>query len=590
MCGIYGIISNLTKDNSSKAEVLKMMQKSAYRGPDSQQIISLNQVCFGFNRLAIIDLDKRSDQPLNLESIGKLIVFNGEIYNYLEIKKELLELGYSFKTDSDTEVALIAFHHYGVEAFNLFNGMWAMCIYDYTNNQITLSRDRFGVKPLYYMFQDECLYFASEIKSLLVVKKELIQNSTTTNQYLIYCQNKFSNGETLIEGIQEHPAGSFSKLRNNQLEIKRYYFIPKKEDTRDYKAIQKELLHNFKDALKLRMRSDVPVALLLSGGLDSSLIAYHINKMIENGELKNNKVHAFTLNFDGFNNNEWDIVNKFRSKLPHIICEPININMDSFKLERNKLINNQDVPSLSISHLIHVIALRQIKAKGFTVVLNGQGADEVFGGYFPNDMGSLLLDALKQSFQIGISEMKYIKKKWRFSLRKQVKSIIQSYIYCRLPRIYNFLKSKSLKENKYLVNPSSHFLNSKDTYFQFSSKMQIFESEFNGILNYEDSASMLNSIEMRSPFMDYRLINLGLSINPNLKLHQGFSKWILRDTLGELLPNEIRWATWKLGYAVPKQELLKELLNLVSPTSENELNSKWREYNLKEWFKFQNII
>jgi asparagine synthase (glutamine-hydrolysing) len=579
MCGIYGVITPVLKVNSSEDEVLKMMRKSEYRGPDSQNIRSIDRVCFGFNRLSIIDLDKRSDQPLDVKSIGKLIVFNGEIYNYLEIKKELAELGYAFSTNSDTEVALMAFHHYGEEAFNLFNGMWAMCIYDYLNNEITLSRDRFGVKPLYYMMQEGCLYFASEIKSLRVVKTEVRRNQHAIDQFRVFGQNKFSDGKTLIEGIMEHPAGCYSQFRNDQLEIKRFYKIPEKEDSRDYCSIRKELLVNFRDALKLRMRSDVPIALLLSGGLDSSLIAHHLNDMINTGELPSIKIHAFTLHFEGFKNDEWNLVQNYSALLPHIICEPIHIAIDAVKQEIPSLMQLQDIPTLSVSHLIHIVALRKIKAKGFTVVLNGQGADEVFGGYFPKDIGYLLLDLAKKSIMTSFSELRYIKRLKKIPYSGQFRLIVLAYIHSKMPKFYVKLKSKGLKKEI----PINYLRFRSGSFARFRANSQVFETEFNGILYYEDMASMLNSIEMRSPFLDYRIVNVGLSIPSALKLHQGYSKWILRDALGEVLPKDIQWANWKLGYAVPKSSLLSGLINVSNEQSEKSINDTWKDYNLNNW-------
>ena len=225
MCGIYAKLYTTDQVNS-KVEVQKMMKESIYRGPDSQEISQIDNHTFGFNRLAIIDLDNRSNQPMVIEEIGKLIVFNGEIYNYIEIRQQLLNLGYQFKTESDTEVALVAYHHFGSDAFNLFNGMWAMCIYDLKSKQIILSRDRFGVKPLYYMFQNGSFYFASEIKSLRVVKSEVKVDQESEEEYLFFGRNKFTNNRTLIEGIFEHPAGHYSQVSNDKILSKRYFQIP----------------------------------------------------------------------------------------------------------------------------------------------------------------------------------------------------------------------------------------------------------------------------------------------------------------------------------------------------------------------------
>jgi asparagine synthase (glutamine-hydrolysing) len=320
---------------------------------------------------------------------------------------------------------------------------------------------------------------------------------------------------------------------------------------------------------------------MLSGGLDSSLIAYHLNNMIENGEIECAKVHTFTLFFDGFPNNEWELVQKYSAKLKHVHSEALHIDTDSFKLKLSVLMKQQDIPILSISHLIHIEVLRQLKEKGFTVVLNGQGADEVFGGYFPKDIGYFLLDLLKTSPSVFSTEMRQIKKLWHFSYFLQMQKIVQAIIQAKLPNCYTWLKTKgnTVTENLPITRKR------KLTFSQNRSHFQVFETQFNGILHYEDMSSMLNSIEMRSPFMDYRIVDYGLSLPSNFKLRNGYSKWILREALGETLPIEICWATWKLGYAVPKSILMNEIPIEQNSPSEKNLNDVWRDYNLNHWIK-----
>ena len=575
MCGIYGNLFS-TNQVSSKVEVQKMMKESIYRGPDSQEICQMDNHTFGFNRLAIIDLDERSNQPMVIEEIGKLIVFNGEIYNYLELRQQLLNLGYQFKTESDTEVGLLAYHHFGPDAFNLFNGMWAMCIYDLQSKQIILSRDRFGVKPLYYMFQDGCFYFASEIKSLRVVKSEIKIDKESEEEYLIFGRNKFTNNRTLVEGICEHRAGHFSEVTQDKIFFTRYYQIPNERDDLKLDEVIKNVQETFKDSLKLRLRSDVPIALLLSGGLDSSAIAYQINQMIEDGEIELKKIHAFTLNFPGFENNEWQLVQKSAHLLPHIICESINIDLEHFKGKLPSLMKLQDVPTLSVSHLIHIELLREIKSKGFTVVLNGQGADEVYGGYFAKDIGYFILDYLKNRPNLLLREMCDLKTNWGYSFSKQFSELCKAAI-SQCPQIFALAKtnrlSKALDYKRYLINARKEYGIRSNTGFR--SKIQVFDSQFNGILQYEDMASMLNSIEMRSPFLDYRIVELGLSLPMNFKMRHGKSKYVLRESFRGMIPDEIIDSFWKIGYAVPKQKLISSTLG----KGEAKLNSIWRKLN-----------
>ena len=589
MCGIYGKINFNQNSFDTIDELRLMMAESEYRGPDSQQYVEMGNVQFGFNRLSIIDLDAGSNQPFENSELGLTIVFNGEIYNYIEIREELVGLGYTFHTSSDTEVLLTAYYHYKEEIFNRFIGMWALAIFDKNENKVILSRDRFGIKPLYYMVQNGIFYFASEMKSLIIVKIEKKLNEIALHRYEILGLNTAKDGQTLVEGIFEFPAGNFAKVIENGIETKRYYHAPD-----DFTKLEKsecvELIREyFKSSVKLRMRADVPVALLLSGGLDSSAIAFAIDGMIESKEIEVQYVHAFTLNFVGFEKNEWEIVQENAKQLKPVVCHPINIDIENFKKEIPALIAQFDLPVLSVSHLLHSYAMREIRKQGFTVVLNGQGPDEVYGGYFPKDVGYLLLDYFKKSFSAGFEEMEHVKENWKLSYFSQFRYMLQGFIQYHFPKTFAFLKKYQVKHSLG-IESGTEWVNKTMplSYFDFISRRQVFESKFNGILQYEDMASMLNSIEMRSPFLDYRLVNLGLSLPSEYKLRNGYSKWILRKAFSSFLPKEICWSNWKLGYAVPKKLLLKDLLPNVAD-NESDWNNAWRQYNLKCWLEARGI-
>lgn len=576
MCGIYGIISPNFLNRSN--HVREMMRISEHRGPDSQNIFETDSFCLGFNRLKIVDLDNRSNQPFFIEEINKSIVFNGEIYNYLELKEELIDLGCKFNTTSDTEVALMAYHVYGLQAFEKFNGMWAMCIIDHISNEALFSRDRFGVKPLYYMYQNEGIYFASELKSLIAVKNHVQIDEDCKWQYLKLGVNKFPGYKTIYHDIFEHPSGQYSLLKKNKLHFKTYYSPPVYKRTNDFNNLLVKLEEDFLDAVRIRLRSDVEIALLLSGGIDSTSIALAINKLIERKEVSQTSVTAFTLDFNGFKDNEWEIVQGFSKYIPNINIEPIRIDLQQCKNELISLIRKSDNISLSVSHLFHIIALREIKKKGFTVVLNGQGSDEVYGGYFPTDLGYLILDILrKQGWRSCMHEIREVYKNYRYNLIKIVKMVAIAIISTNW-NLRKLIKSRNFRV--FFKTKRIQTIGSLQGNYLKRSVYQVFETEFNGILNYEDSASMLNSIEIRSPFMDYRIINIGLQLGEQFKLKNGFSKWILRMSIAKELPDNIRWSTHKLGYVVPKTYLLDELLENISSKNESEINNLWRKYNL----------
>jgi len=589
MCGIYGIV-NFNSETTNHVDSLKlMMAESEYRGPDSQEFKVFNHVSLGFNRLSIIDVDKRSNQPFEIKDFGLSIVFNGEIYNYLEIKEDLIQLGYTFQTTSDTEVLLTAYYHYKEKAFNLFNGMWAIAIYDAKNNSVTLCRDRLGIKPLFYMRQGNAFYFASEMKSLLVVKDSKEKNEAMLNDYLVFGTNTSTSGETFVNGIFEFAAGTYATVSQIGLQSQVYYTPPSSFVEPEVDQVASEILKTFRSAIKLRMRADVPIALMLSGGLDSSAIAHVIDEMVENKEIEVQYIHAFTLNFEGFEKNEWEIVQENAKHLKHIVCHPIHIDIASFKKEIPNLIAKFDLPVLSVSHLLHCYALEEIKKQGFTVVLNGQGPDELYGGYFPKDLGSLLMDTFQGSIAKGFREMKLTKNNWKMGYFLQFQSLAYSFLKVHFPQLFAIILN-------YLASGKFQFLGSiralksvkYKSYFDFISKKQVFDTKFNCILQYEDMASMLNSIEMRSPFLDYRLVNLGLSLPSQYKLRDGYSKWILRKAFSEILPPHICWTGWKYGYAVPKKLLLEDLINNPIDT-EAGWNNAWRKYNLGVWLAARGI-
>jgi asparagine synthase (glutamine-hydrolysing) len=313
------------------------------------------------------------------------------------------------------------------------------------------------------------------------------------------------------------------------------------------------------------------------------LIAFHLNELIKTKQINHEKIKAFTLNFPGFEQNEFELVNGIRALIPFIEIQSIDIEYNEFILHFPEIFANQDVPVLSISHLMHTFALSKIKELGYTVLLNGQGADEVFGGYFPKDFNYLFWDLFKRDKMLAFKELIQFKKKWNISLAKVFVGLCESYSHFRHPRVFGLIKSKGLKGSEITV--SQNRITSKfgsTSYARLRALEQVFRTQFNGILHYEDMSSMQNSIEIRSPFMDFRLIDIGLSLPAHFKVQEGYSKWLLREALGEVLPNHIGWATWKFGYNVPKKELYKKLdISLYGNYAERDLNRVWRGFNLE---------
>ncbi|MEP7147026.1 MAG: asparagine synthase (glutamine-hydrolyzing), partial [bacterium] len=272
MCGINGILY-FHSFNSDKPEVFhrenikRMNNEIIHRGPDSEGIHIDYPVCLGFRRLSIIDLSEKANQPMFNEDRSIAIIFNGEIYNYLELIPDLKTKGYIFKTKSDTEVILHSYEEYGFDCVNKFNGMWAFAIYDFKNKIFFASRDRFGVKPFYYYLDNDSLIFSSEIKSILKIKKINESNHGKVFDYLAYGY-KTSNGETFFKDIKELKPAYNLTIHNREIIFKKYWDLKKYDSKNNSDEDILKLLIN--DSVKLRYRSDVPVSILLSGGLDSS--------------------------------------------------------------------------------------------------------------------------------------------------------------------------------------------------------------------------------------------------------------------------------------------------------------------------------
>ena len=267
MCGICGII-NFNNKPVEESDIRLMMHKIKHRGPDDKGVVIKNNIGLGFVRLSILDLTPAGHQPMFSKDRRHVIIYNGEVYNYIEIKDQLKHK-YDFTTGTDTEVVLAAYQEWGEECLHKFNGMWAFAIYDTLDKSLFISRDRYGIKPFYYYKNDEKFIFASEIKSILpFIKREA--NDKIIHDYLLYNRTDHSE-ETFFKDIKKLQHGSFFKLRSNKLTIKRWYNLS------DRIKIEKELSPEqyrdlFKDSIKLRLRADVPVGVSLSGGIDSSSI------------------------------------------------------------------------------------------------------------------------------------------------------------------------------------------------------------------------------------------------------------------------------------------------------------------------------
>lgn len=556
MCGILGITEPI-----NESFFLNNLNKIKHRGPDGYGIWQTGDktVTFGHRRLSILDLSETGKQPLHYKHLT--ITFNGEIYNFLEIRTELKLQGYSFTSESDTEVILAAYLHWGTDCFRKFNGMWALGIWDDKNKELILSRDRFGKKPLFYSQLTEGVVFASEMKAMTSFLK-----SVTISKDFHWCKNnKFlyeATDKCLIEGIKRFPAGYYGKvkLKDNKVTLTRFWNTI--DEVHPIHLRYEEQVEQFRelliDACKIRMRSDVPIGTLLSGGLDSSAVfslMAQIGKNTHNEQrLSNDWQHAFNASFPSTYLDETKYAKQV-TEYWHLPLEEVNINQRNSieKLEEystlfEEIYGNNPIPMIE--------TYKTVRKKGIIVTLDGHGADEYLGGY-----ASSAFEAFFDAYQ-NPSQVKMIFDTYRGMMGQKGKG--------NLPlEVFKFLGSKMKAKGLKLLQNTS--LIGKDQQIPIHSyahleKLDSFTSHLYSIFHSSllptllrnfDRYSMIASVETRMPLMDHRLITFAFSLPWTSKLRNGYSKAILRDATKPYMPLSVNTRKPKLGFSSPVTHWMK---------------------------------
>ena len=485
MCGIAGIVGH---ENVGRIDEMLKVQK--HRGPDNTSMWNDNLIQLGHNRLSIIDLSEDANQPF--ENDNYVLVFNGEIYNYLEIKSEL-EKEYSFKTNSDTEVLLMAYQKWGKECLKQFNGMFSFAIWDKKENILFAARDRFGVKPFYYTMENGVLYFASEIKALFAagIKKE--PNKKVWANYFVYGSYGLPN-ETFWENIHQLPASNFLTYQKEKLQIEKWYFF--EEEVKKYfnqelsylevKEIYTELL---KDSIKLRFRADVPVGFNISGGLDSSALLAFVNQQ-ENS--KNIKAFTFYTNDKLYDELPWveEMISLTNNPLQKVLLEVEEVPDLSIKTSFH-----QDEPYGGVPTLAYSKIFDKARKEGVLVLLDGQGMDEQWAGY------DYYLSSKNQNTIQGVLKSPFRKN----VLTKELLSYVVKPEY-----------AKPFKDE--LLNKQYR---------------DLFYTKIPRTLRFNDRISMTYSTELREPFLDYRLVEFAFAQPIEYKINEGVQKKMLRDIVSK---------------------------------------------------------
>lgn len=571
MCGIAGII----KFNGSTIltnEIDELTDSLVHRGPDGRGTwFNQNKnIALGHRRLSILDLSIAGQQPMVSQNERFVIALNGEIYNFIEIKQTLLDKGYIFKSETDTEVILTAYQEWGLTMLDRFNGMWAAAIYDVHRDKLILTRDRFGVKPLYYYWNGSELAFASEVQALhKYLGKRASINEETIQDILDFNQAYHGTERTYLNEVKSIAAGTNLILEKNNISIERWYQLKLQPIPKSFKEQAKKLKYLMTDACKIRLRSDVPVGTCLSGGVDSGAISSLISTFNANDDARfsNFSHRSFCAGFPGVDFDETNAARKLAKQLDiSLDVEIVNAPNASFLEEA---MNKTDGPMPAFAFFPIWQLYGYIKKQNITVTLDGQGADEMLGGYYLGyesmksalELGDLFwLYDLKRTYgdihpkaqQWASDHFNNVKEEKIRQIKQTLKLPVKKFL--ALIGLYTFKPLKVASSN--ITNPSI-----KDNTFEDALYNQFFKTPLPFLLHQYDRASMANGIECRMPFMDYRVVEYIFSLPAQSKVGSGYTKIVLREALNGILPDETRLNKTKTGFNAPTTQWFKTDLN-----------------------------
>ena len=592
MCGICGFTSKVT---DQKKYLLSMMEPLQSRGPDAQGIFFNEKINLGHKRLSIIDMNERSNQPMVDNDTGIIIVFNGEIYNYIELKKKISEkFKCTFKTNSDTEVILKYYKYYGVKCFKEFDGMFAIGIWDPRNNLLILARDRFGEKPLYYSFfkndNSSQISFSSNLNSLKKSPEFLKKlNNKSIKSY--FENNYVYSNETFYEKSYQLESGSFLIFKNNKIKIEKYfnlddYFLNNNFNLKFDKSEFQSILDN---SVKSRLVSDAELGIFLSGGIDSSIITYFASKY-------NSDIKTFTI---GFEENSFD-----ESEKATVVANQLKVKNYNFVLNKNDLIEIDKIiysygEPLADTSIIPTYFLSKYAKDEVKVCLTGDGGDEMFFGYDTYIASYLYMIFTKFKFDYFFKKLKNFKNlipqnkskvNNMYALRKFIETFSENKNGFMVHELWRKINSESslkkiLSENFYdkIQNISTNYFVPSSNIENFNAKNNLCDFKFfleKDVLVKSDRSSMANSLELRSPFLNIKILEYLSKLSFEERFNPFKKKKIIKSLSKSLLPTKIlnqkkrgfnapvsQWLTniyFDIFMDYLKSEKSKEFLNIAS--------------------------
>ena len=588
MCGIAGILSE-NPDLVSGEKLVKMTDSIIHRGPDGygHWISEDGQIGFGHRRLSILDLSETGAQPMHY--MGRYtITFNGEIYNYLEIRDRLLEKGYRFRSNSDTEVLLALYDLKKENCLQDLDGMFAFAIYDNQSREIFCARDRFGEKPFFYTQFQGAFYFASEMKAFWSVGVIKTPDPEMIFNYLHFdlLDNHLDLGQTFFRGVRKLAPGNFLIWREGRFATKKYWDINPdiqygsiglEEAKEQFRAL-------FIKSISRRLRSDVLVGSSLSGGIDSSLVVCVIDHLLK--DHPESIQNTFSARFRNFHKDEGYFIQKVREKA-RITSHEVYCEMDDLETVFDKICHHQEEPFGSASVLVQYQVYELAKQTGVTVLLDGQGADEILAGYHPY-FSTFFNEIRKHSgkqFEKEFSAYAQLHEENTINL-KIPKPGLKKSMMAKFPILANKLSQqvvrRKMKNTVYMAeNFFSEYKKCAHNGFNFDFGnlnshlyFSTFEVGLPTLLRYADRNSMAHSREVRLPFLSHELVEFVFSLPSELKIKDGWTKFLMRTSFQDLLPEEIAWRKDKIGFEPPQKSWMNSPSTLEKIRISREILSK----------------
>jgi len=625
MCGIAGLC-NFSEATVDTGLLLRMASCMRHRGPDDEGYAFINtrdgvfktsggkdtpaavresrylyspvseidsvdahsgnfNLAFGHRRLSIIDLSPAGHQPMCNRDGKCWIVYNGEIYNYVELREELKSRGHNFMTQSDTEVILQAYEEWGFDCLNKFNGMWAFALWDCRSRKLFCARDRFGVKPFYYYADIRLFTFASEIKALLqhpAVTRQV--NEEVVYNYLMWGFLGYS-ADTFFKDVRQLEPGHYLVVDvAGDIAVKKWWRIDVNADIGDVsdtgaRENADKLAALLEDSIRLRLRSDVPIGTCLSGGLDSSSIVCLANRlMFDDASASSLVAGDRQKTFSSCHHDARIDERKFIEEVIQRTNAEKNYVFPDGEImwqDLPSLVRHQDEPFGGTSIYAQWCVMQKVRQRGVKVLLDGQGGDELLAGYHPYYgtflINLLLAGKLAQSFKEA-GKIAAITGWPRMTASAAMSAAVSVYNFLPAPlqiagrRLNSSLQGTQMHklvqkdfDKKYFGGSMAHFKGLTGDYCNLQKRLATdVSTELAVLLRYEDRNSMAFSVEARVPFLDYRLVEFAFSLPSAYKIHDGWTKWILREAMKCVLPEDIRWRQDKLGFPTPQQHWLSQ--------------------------------